>query len=147
MSLANKNLNIPNSLISNNEKPTKKKLKSIRIPEKYEKVLEGIFANTLDLIDLTNAELGDAVILQVCEFIQFSKAKTIKLIRNKMTDSGLAKALPSLANATTLNLSQNGLTEEVLDIIASAKETMLPNLKNLILSQNKIIERKHRVKI
>jgi len=56
------------------------------------------------------------------------------------------KFLPCLANASTLNLSQNGLTEAVLDIFIEARDN-LPNLKNLILSQNKIIERKHRAKI
>jgi len=61
--LANKNINLPQQ---SNERPTKKKLKSIKIPEKYEKVLDGIFNNSLETIDLTNGELGDGLVTQVC---------------------------------------------------------------------------------
>ncbi len=46
----------------------------------------------------------------------------------------------------TWNLSQNFLTERVLDIFIQEREAM-PDLKNLILAQNKIIERKHKNKI
>ena len=38
------------------------------------------------------------------------------------------------------------LTENVLDILADNAKN-LPSLKTVILSQNKIIERKHRMKI
>ena len=55
--------------------------------------------------------------------------------------------LASLGNAQILNLSQNNLTENVLDIIILNRYGCLSGLKNLILSQNKIIERKHKVKI
>lgn len=44
------------------ERPNKKKLVKIKVPEKYEKVIEGLGNDNLDLIDLTNAELGDASI-------------------------------------------------------------------------------------
>jgi len=33
----------------------KKKLKSLKVPEKYEKVLEGIVNDSLETVDLTNA--------------------------------------------------------------------------------------------
>lgn len=48
--------------------------------------------------------------VQICEFVKFSKARTIKFIRNKLTDTGIEKIIPSLANAQILNLSQNNLT-------------------------------------
>lgn len=54
--------------------------------------------------------------------------------------------LPYLGNAITLNLSQNLLTERVLDIFIDNRE-LLPKVKNIILSLNKIIERKHKNKI
>lgn len=76
---------------------------------------------------------------QICEFVKFSKARTIKFIRNKLTDSGIEKILPSLANAQILNLSQNNLTEAVIDIFIKHRYGYLSGLKNLILSQNKII--------
>jgi len=44
-------------------------------------------------------------------------------------------------------LSQNNLTEAVIDIFIKNRYGYLSGLKNLILSQNKIIERKHKAKI
>jgi Leucine-rich repeat (LRR) protein len=76
---------------------------------------------------------------QISEFVKFSKARTIKLIRNKLTDNGVEKIIPTLSNAQILNLSQNNLTEAVLDIIIKHRYGHLSGLKNLILSQNKII--------
>ncbi len=38
---------------------------------------------------MTNAELGDIILLQICDFVKYSKARTIKFIRNKLTDSGV----------------------------------------------------------
>ena len=74
---------------------------------------------------------------QICEFVKFSKARTIKFIRNKLTDAGVEKVIPSLANAQILNLSQNNLTESVIDIFIKHRYGYLSGLKNLILSQNK----------
>ena len=110
-------------------------------------MLDAIFNNTVDTIDFTNAEVGDQTMNQICEFVKFSKARTIKFIRNKLTDNGIEKIIPSLANAQILNLSQNNLTEAVIDIIIKHRYGYLSGLKNLILSQNKIIERKHKAKI
>ena len=79
--------------------------------------------------------------------MKFSKARTIKFIRNKLTDGGIEKMLPALSNAQILNLSQNNLTEAVIDIFIKHRYGYLSGLKNIILSQNKIIERKHKAKI
>lgn len=125
----------------------KKKLKSIKVPEKYEKVLEGIVSDTHETIDLTGAELGDNAMLQVCELFKYNcKARTIKLIRNKLTDEVIPKLIPSLCNAVTLNLSQNALTETAVGMLADNR-ALLPCLRSVILSHNKIIERKHKVAI
>ena len=44
-------------------------------------------ADRSDCIDFTNAELGDAVVLGLCDYIRGSaKLKTLKLIRCKVTD-------------------------------------------------------------
>jgi hypothetical protein len=48
------------------EKPSKKKLAKIKIPEKHRKTLEALAKDELELLDLTNGELGDALTLQVC---------------------------------------------------------------------------------
>jgi hypothetical protein len=129
--------------LEKSERPTKKKLKMIRVPEKFDKTLDLLFADTLDLLDLTNAELGDSTILQICEFLRGTKVRSVKFIRNKLTDDAIPKMIPSLGLVIILNLSQNLLTEHTLDYLITYRNS-LPNLKSVILSQNKIIERKHK---
>jgi hypothetical protein len=47
---------------------------------------------------------------------------------------------PLIGNVSTLNLSQNNLSDRVLDsLLINFKK--VPNLKNIILSQNKLKER------
>lgn len=49
--------------------------------------------------------------------------------------------LPYFSNLMTINLSQNQLTENTLSLLVDSKPNM-PLLKNIILSQTKIVERK-----
>ena len=49
--------------------------------------------------------------------------------------------LPFFSNMTTINLSQNQLTENTLSLLIDSKPGM-PQLKNVILSQTKIVERR-----
>ena len=90
--------------------------------------------------------MGDSLIVTISELIRGTKIKTVKFIRNKLNDEAIGKIIPNLGNVVTLNISQNSLTEQVLDILLDSKEH-LPKLKNIILSQNKIIERKHKLKL
>lgn len=105
--------------------------------------MDQLYSDTLDLLDLTNAELGDGTILQICEFLRGSKVRSVKFIRNKLTDDAIPKMMPALENIVTINLSQNMLTEHALDYLIGYRAQM-PNMKSIILSQNKIIERKHK---
>jgi hypothetical protein len=70
----------------------------------------------------------------------------VKLIRNKLTDEGLTKILPFNGDLATLNLSQILLTDKALDILISNRK-MIPKIKNIVLSLNKIVERKEKKKI
>lgn len=94
----------------------------------------------METVDFTNAELGDQVMLQIAEHIRGKKIKTLKLIRNKLTDEGLEKMLPHFSSIITLNLSQNLLTDRFIDYLLTHLPR-LPLLKSIILSQNKIKER------
>ena len=100
----------------------------------------------MDLLDFTNAELGDATILQICEFLRGSKVRSVKFIRNKLTDDAVKKMMSSMGCVITLNLSQNMLTEHAIEHLINSRNSMA-NMKSVILSQNKIIERKHKVLI
>lgn len=55
----------------------------------------------------------------------------------------VSKMIGSFSGVSTLNFSQNFLTEQFLIHLADGRRSM-PNLKTIILSQNKIIERKHK---
>lgn len=72
--------------------------------------------------------------------------KTVKFIRNSITDDTVAKIIPYLKGIITLNLSQNQLTERTLDILIENRSS-LESIKSVILSQNKINERKAKLKI
>lgn len=99
-------------------------------------------SDTLEIVDLTNAELGDNAILQILDLMKDNtRVKTLKLIRNKLTDEGIAKMIPYIANVLSLNLSQNQLTENTIGILIDHKLS-LPHLKTVVLSQTKIVERK-----
>lgn len=52
--------------------------------------------------------------IQIVECIRSKKVKTLKLIRNKLTDEGLDKMFPYFGGIITLNLSQNLLTERFI---------------------------------
>ena len=73
--------------------------------------MEGIAHDTLDTVDFTNAELGDNTLLHILEMMRDNtRVKTLKLIRNKLTDEGIVKMIPYFTNIHSLNLSQNQLT-------------------------------------
>ena len=70
-----------------NHSTAKRKLKALKVPEKYEKVIEGIMHDSLETVDLTNAELGDNTVLHILELMKDNvRVRTLKLIRNKLTD-------------------------------------------------------------
>jgi hypothetical protein len=54
--------------------------------------------------------------------------------------------LPFMQDLVTLNLSQNLLTDKVLDILIQNRQ-LIPKVKNIVLSLNKIVERKDKKKI
>jgi len=86
--------------------------------------------------------LGDSTIIQIVEMMKDNKkVRALKLIRNKLTDDGVNKIIPYLGNLVSLNLSQNVLTEHVLTLFMDNRIS-LPQLKSLVLSQTKIVERK-----
>lgn len=65
------------------------------------------------MIDFGGAELGDHNILGICEYIEkSSKLRTLKLVRNKITDDIMHELLNACfcAKVTSLNLGQNQLT-------------------------------------
>ena len=59
----------------------------------------------------------------------------MKLISNKLNDDTIQRILPYLGGVITLNLSQNFLTDKVLDILFNGKEH-LHSIKSIILCQN-----------
>ena len=130
--------------VSNFENRKKKK---IRIPEKYENVFEDLKNDRTDCIDFTNAELGDAIILQLTEFIRnCCKLRTVKLVRNKLSDECLVPLLEACAESKvlSLNLGQNLFTDKALD---SLEKLELRDLKNVTLSQNKLNQRNCKIRI
>lgn len=75
----------------------------------------------------------------ILELLKINKSiKTVKLIRNRLTDDIVERILPFLPNVTTLNLSQNYLTERCLDAMIASK---MPAMRQVVVSQNRIREK------
>jgi hypothetical protein len=118
-----------------------KKRKPVKVPERYEGVLEDLKAGRSDLVDFTNAELGEATVGGILELLRNTqKVRTLKLIRNKLSDEIMGPLIGLLqgCSITSLNLSQNQMTEKALDLLLEA-----PGLEGRVitLSQNRINQR------
>lgn len=75
-----------------------------------------------------------------------SRVKTLKLIRNKLTDECLPKLLECCLECkiTTINLSQNSLTDYALEVLENAEYR---DLRSITLNQNRINQRNARSRI
>lgn len=83
--------------------------------------------------------------LSLLEHIKESPASILKLVRNKLTDEFVLKAMPYLSGTVMLNLSRNELTERSLECILDVRRGGgLRLLKSVMIGQNKIVERKCR---
>jgi hypothetical protein len=93
------------------------------------------------VLDLSSCSIDEIQIICIVELLKVNKSvKTVKLIRNRLTDDFLERILPFIVNVATLNLSQNYLTERTLDYII-VMGSHLPSLRHVILSQNRIREK------
>ena len=87
----------------------------------------------------------------IAEYIADNKTlKTLKLLRNKITDEGgiaLVKALMENRTLQTLNLTQNLLSEKTVDAFLGLIKVN-PSLKTLYFNQNsiKIMHVKNKIK-
>lgn len=109
----------------------------LKLPDKYEKVLDSILTESTDTADFTGAELGNDTISQILELIKSKKIKTLKLIRNKLNDDMLDTLWHCMSNVHVLNLSQNQFTDRILESFIN-NMSKAANLKSLVISQNKI---------
>ena len=117
----------------------------MKIPEGYLKLVEKIESNEIEVVDLTGSELGESCLLYIIEKLN-SKVKNLKLTKNKITDDFLAHIIQFLDNIVVLNLGSNQLSEKCLDILIENRGE-LTNIKNIVLTQNKIPERRNKAKL
>ena len=81
------NLNTLQIGLENQNQKKKKGGKLEQVAEKYKGVVDDLKNDRAETIDLTGADLGDANISTLCNFIKKSKKlKVLKLIKNKLTD-------------------------------------------------------------
>lgn len=48
--------------------------------------MESLLADSLEIVDFTSGEFGDVIMASICENLVGTKARNLKLIRNKLTD-------------------------------------------------------------
>ncbi|CAD8082256.1 unnamed protein product [Paramecium primaurelia] len=135
----------PVSLLRQGISPTPKlqdkRKKTFKINDKFEPIMQAFRNDNLEIVDLSNAELGDEGCNIIAEQLKIcKKVKQLKLARNKISDDGaniILQALTQNANITSLHLSSNLISERILDIILNIiKIGQLP--KNIYLSQTLI---------
>ena len=100
--------------------------------------------DNLDTLDLTGYSLSDSEIVDVLRYLKpLKKIKGLKLVKNNLTNDGLARIIEFIPGVTNLNLSFNVLGEEALGTILASRQH-LPLLRIINISNNKINERKAR---
>lgn len=67
-------------------KPKSTKPLKVALDPKTQKALDSLLHDKLDILDLTNAELGDSVVEHITQHLPKTKCTAVKLIRNKLTD-------------------------------------------------------------
>ena len=86
------------------------------VPEKFKKIIDDLQNDRSQVIDLSGAELGDTIILNILEYVKRSKKlKVLKLIRNKISDEVFPEIIKACcfseeSNISSLNVSQNMLS-------------------------------------
>jgi Ran GTPase-activating protein (RanGAP) involved in mRNA processing and transport len=118
-----------------------KRRKRVDVPEKYKNVLEDLKNDRAETIDFGGAELGDQVIIALCDYIAKSvKVRNLKLVRNKLTDEAMYDILSACfkSKITSLNLGQNFFTEKSFEMFEKYE---LGDIRNITLSLNKINRR------
>jgi len=132
--------------------PRSKKKFALKVSDKFEPIIEGIEQNTLDIADLTGAELGDQGVLALIDYLKENTTlKSLKLLKNKITDEGgiaLANLLYFNKTLHTINLTQNQLTERTLEAFIEAIQAQKSvRLKSLYVSQNLMSLRNVKLKL
>ena len=135
-------------------KPTPKKKKAIKVPQKYESVIEGIEQDKIETADLfdagnlfideitnSNIDLGDSGVIALAEFLKNSVClKTLKLVKNKLSDDAgiaLANALYQNTSIENLHLQQNLLTEKTIEAFLELFRTKR-TMKTVFFNRNSI---------
>jgi len=74
----------------------KRNLLKVKDPEKFQKILKALEGDNLQIADFTGFEMGDEAAKEVCEkLIKCSKVKSLRLMKNQLTDG----ILPDLFKA------------------------------------------------
>ena len=94
--------------------------------------------------------MGDIGLQNICDYVRVSKTmKSLKLLKNKITNEGvpvLLKALSENTSLISLNLAQNLLSDKVLDLFTIFFQTN-HSIKLLCLNQNNINVRNAKTKV
>lgn len=121
-----------------------------RINEKFQPIFNGLRTDVLEVVDFTCADLGDAGIGFLAESLSNTVSmKSLKLVKNKITDEGgmiLCKALAQNFSLANLNLTLNHLSEKSIDTFYGLIKGNA-TLKNLYLLQNNISVIKYKFKV
>ena len=121
-----------------------------RLNEKFLPILNGLKTDVLEVVDFTCADLGDAGLAFLADNLSSSLSmKSLKLVKNKITDEGaaiLCKNLVSNYSLTNLNLTLNQLSEKSIDSFYGLLK-INSTIKNIYLLQNNISVNKFKIRV
>ncbi|EDK31465.2 RING-type zinc-finger, LisH dimerization motif protein (macronuclear) [Tetrahymena thermophila SB210] len=119
----------------------------IKEQAKFLNLIQEIFGNSIEIVDLSNMEIGDKGLeILAIALKENSSIKTLKLNKNKITDEGFIKLIDlvetNCKNIEEIYLQNNQITEKSLNKIQDLKKNTICKIKNIYLKDNSIADNK-----
>ncbi|KAL4491453.1 hypothetical protein ABPG72_008109 [Tetrahymena utriculariae] len=132
---------------SNKSQTDHKQILHIKEQAKFLNLIQEIFGNTIEIVDLSNMEIGDKGFdILAIALKENSSTKTLKLNKNKISDEGFIKLIDlvetNCKNIEDIYLQNNQITEKSLNKIQELKKNSICKIKNIYLKDNSITDNK-----
>lgn len=102
-------------MVSNNNR-LKKSMFKVKDPEKFNKLLKSLEANSAEVIDFTGLEMGNELAKDLfAKLKESSKVKNVRMMKNGLTDDVIPALTEALEDIEVLNLAQNNFSIKIVD--------------------------------
>ena len=99
-----------------NKDRLKKSIFKVKDPQRFNKLLKALEADSAEVVDFTGLELGNDLAKDLFSKLkQSSKVRNVRMMKNNLSDDVLPFLTDALDNIEVLNLAQNNFTIKILD--------------------------------